>query len=76
MNVNVSPDAKAGQYLVARALSEGAESTDTSLVEEYVAQAADQFRVSITDGKDFILPNSKLTYTTRVRNMRSMSARS
>ncbi len=73
VNVNVSPDAKSGQYLVARALSEGAEATDTSLIEEYVAQAADQFRVSITDGKDFILPNTKLTYTTRVRNMSSQT---
>lgn len=73
VNVNVSPDAKPGQYLVARVKTDGDQATDTSLVEEFVAQSADQFRVSITDGKDFILPNSQLTYTIRVRNIGSQT---
>jgi len=73
VNVNVSPDAKQGEYLVARVQAEGAEATDTSLVEEYVPQSNDTFRVNITDGKEYVAPDTPLTYTIRVRNTSSIT---
>lgn len=73
VHVNVSHDAKTGEYLVARVLVDGTEDTDTTLVENYVAPASDQYRVSITDGKEFSAPGEKLTYTIRVRNVSSQN---
>lgn len=73
VNVNIDPDAPVGQYLVARTLVEGAEATDTSLVENYSPQSQDGFRISVTDGREFVLPETNLTYTARVRNTTSQS---
>lgn len=68
VHVNVKPDAQVGQYLVARAMVDGAEATDTTLIESYVVVPADTYRVSITDDKDFVMPGQSLTYVVRVRN--------
>ncbi len=69
VHANVSPDVPAGQYLVARALVEGAEATDTTLVENYVAPQGDQYDVSISDGREYALPGNTLEYTVRVKNI-------
>lgn len=71
VNVNVDPNAAVGQYMVARALVEGTEATDTTLVEYYVAPSADQYRISITDGRTYAMPGENLTYTVRARNLSS-----
>lgn len=71
---NVSPDAKVGQFLVTRVLVDGAEATDTTLVENYVPQPSDIYQVSVSDGKEYIKPGQNLTYTVRVRNTSSKSA--
>lgn len=68
VNVNISPNAKEGQYLVARVLVEGAEATDTTLVKASEIQQGDVFNVSVTDSKDYVLPGSTLEYTVRVKN--------
>lgn len=69
VHANVSPDVPAGQYLVARALVEGAEATDTTLVENYVAPQGDQYDISISDGREYALPGNTLDYTVRVKNI-------
>ncbi len=71
VNANVNPDAPVGKYMIARAIVEGQEATDTTLVENYVAVPADHYRVSITDGREFITPGQNLTYTVRVKNTSS-----
>ena len=73
VNANVRPDATVGQYMVARVLVEGEEATDTTLVENYAPVANDTYRISITDGREFITPGQNLTYTVRVRNTSSSS---
>lgn len=73
VNVNVNPSASNGQYLVARVNVDGSEATDTTLIEEFVTAASDTYRVSITDGRDFIQPETNLTYTIRVRNTSTQS---
>lgn len=74
VHANVSPDAPVGQYMVARAIVEGQEATDTTLVETYVALPSDHYRISITDGREFITPGQNLTYTVRVKNTSRNSA--
>lgn len=71
VNANVKPEATVGQYMVARALVSGEEATDTTLIENYVAPQNDTFKVSITDGREFITPGQNLTYTVRVKNTSS-----
>lgn len=73
VHANVSPDVKPGQYLITRALVEGHEATDTTLVENYVTQSTDTYGISISDGKDFVSPGEHVTYTTRVRNLDSVA---
>jgi len=70
VNVNVRPDAQPGQYLAARAQVTGeADATDTTLVSEQIQpQQADLFRISLSDGREYILPGEDLVYTARVRN--------
>lgn len=68
VHANVNPNAEQGQYLVARAITEGAEATDTTLVETYVPQPTDVYTVSLSDGREYVTPGEKLTYTARVRN--------
>ncbi|MFA5800786.1 MAG: hypothetical protein WC840_07625, partial [Candidatus Peribacteraceae bacterium] len=70
VNVNVRPDAQPGQYLAARAQVTGeADATDTTLVREQIQpQQADLFRISLSDGREYILPGEDLVYTARVRN--------
>ncbi len=70
VNVNVTPEAKPGQYLVTRALVEGAEATDTTLVKETVQPNANlSYELSLTDGKDFVWPGEQSTYTVRIKNI-------
>ncbi len=71
VNANVKPEAAVGQYMVARALVSGEEATDTTLIENYVAPQNDTYKVSITDGREFITPGQNLTYTVRVKNTSS-----
>ena len=71
VNVNVTPEAKPGQYLVARALVEGAEATDTTLVAESVQPNGTTYDLSVSDGKNFIWPGEQSTYTVRVKNISS-----
>lgn len=73
VHANVKPDATVGRYMVARALVEGEEATDTTLVENYVAPQSDQYRVSITDGREYVTPGQNLTYTVRVKNTSSIA---
>ncbi len=68
VHANVRPDAPVGHYMIARAIVEGQEATDTTLIENYVAVPSDYYNVSITDGQDFITPGKNLTYTVRVKN--------
>ncbi len=74
VNANVNPDAAVGQYVVARALVEGNEATDTTLIENYVPPPSDRYKVSITDGREFVTPGQNLTYTVRVKNTSSQVA--
>ncbi len=71
VNANVKPEAAVGQYMVARAIVSGEEATDTTLVENYTAPQNDTYKVSITDGREFITPGQNLTYTVRVKNTSS-----
>ncbi len=71
VHINVRPDATEGQYLVARARTTGSTAIDTTLVQGYVPTQGDQYAVSVTDGKEFILPGANNTYTVRVRNISS-----
>lgn len=71
INVNIDPNATAGQYLVARALVEGSEATDTSLIENYTPTSSDTYKVSVTDGLEYAQPDQLVTYTVRVRNTSS-----
>ncbi len=73
VHANVKPEATVGQYMVARALVEGHEATDTTLIENYVPVPSDRYKVSITDGRAFITPGQNLTYTVRVKNTSSQS---
>ncbi|MDD5054797.1 MAG: hypothetical protein PHZ00_00845 [Candidatus Peribacteraceae bacterium] len=68
-NATVSPDARPGQYIIARALVSGAQGTDSTLVTEDIQPAeSDQYSVAVTDNREFTLPFELLTYTLRVRN--------
>jgi len=71
VNANVKPEAAVGQYMVARALVSDEEATDTTLIENYIAPQNDTYKVSITDGREFITPGQNLTYTVRVKNTSS-----
>jgi uncharacterized repeat protein (TIGR01451 family) len=71
VNVNVRPDASIGQYIIGRAIVEGVEATDTTLVENYAPVANDTWDLSLTDNKDYIMPGEVLTYVARVRNTAS-----
>ncbi len=74
VNVNVRPDAQPGQYLVARALVEGAETTDTTLISDVIQQAqSNVFDLTISDGRDFIWPGEQATYTVRIKNTSTLS---
>ena len=68
VHVNIDPNAEPGQYMVARAITEGEQATDTTLLEKFVAQPNDIYNVSITDGKTTIQPGELLEYVIRVRN--------
>lgn len=74
VNANVNPDAPVGQYMIARAIVEGQEDTDTTLVENYAPVPADRYKVSITDGRESITPGQNLTYTIRAKNTSSQAA--
>jgi uncharacterized repeat protein (TIGR01451 family) len=67
INVNISPDVKNGQYLVARVNTTGAQATDTTLVDELNQPQSANFSVSVSDGKEYVLPGEQLTYTVRAR---------
>ncbi len=71
VNVNVRPDAKAGQYLVARARAGGSESIDTTLVQGYIAPEGNLYNLSLTDGREYVQPGQESTYTVSVRNTSS-----
>ncbi len=72
VHANVNPDAAPGKYLVAKALVEGDQATDTTLVENYTgASSTDAFKVSLSDGREFVRPGENLTYSVRVRNTSS-----
>lgn len=68
VNASVSPDARPGQYIITRAMVSGAQGTDSTLVTEDLQPQAEQYSVSITDNREYILPFEKLTYTVRARN--------
>lgn len=70
VNVNIRPDAKEGEYLVARAIVQGgAEATDTTLVKATGQQSQHRFVVRITDGLEYALPGQDLFYTVKVKNI-------
>ncbi len=73
VQLNVSPNAVVGQYLVARVRVNGSEAIDTTLVKNHVPEQGAQFRVSVSDGREFILPGTQNTYTVKVRNISSQS---
>jgi len=68
VNVNISPDAQPGQYLLAEAKVPGMTATDTTLVQESVQPQANHYFLSLTDNHEYALPGENLTYTVRVRN--------
>lgn len=68
VNVNVNPDAVPGQYMVARALVEGAETTDTTLISDDIQTQMNDFDLTVSDGRDFIWPGEQATYTVRITN--------
>ncbi len=71
VQLNVNPSAVVGQYLVARVRVNGSEAIDTTLVKDYVPEQNDQFRVTVSDGRDYILPGAQNTYTVKIRNTSS-----
>ncbi len=73
VNVNVKPDAVPGQYMVARALVEGAETTDTTLISSDVQTDGSQFALTLSDGREFIWPGEQATYTVRIKNQSEKS---
>lgn len=73
VNVNVKPDAVAGQYMVARALVEGAETTDTTLISSDVQNDGSLFALTLSDGREFIWPGEQATYTVRIKNLSEKS---
>ncbi len=68
VHVNVSPDAVAGQYLVARALVEGSEAMDTTLVQNDVPSQGADFQIGVSDAREYIWPGEQSTYTVHVKN--------
>ena len=68
VNANVRPDARPGQYIITRAQVSGAQATDSTLVTEDIQPQADQYVISVTDNREYVLPFENLTYTIRVRN--------
>ncbi len=73
VNVNVKPDAVPGQYMVARALVEGAETTDTTLISNDVQNDGSLFALTVSDGREFIWPGEQATYTVRIKNLSEKS---
>ncbi len=73
VNVNVKPDAAPGQYMVARALVEGAETTDTTLISSDVQNNGSLFALTVSDGREFIWPGEQATYTVRIKNLSEKS---
>lgn len=68
VNANVRPDARVGEYMVARVIVDGEEAKDTTLIENFTPTPADHYKISIADGREFITPGQNLTYTVRVKN--------
>ncbi|OGJ62499.1 hypothetical protein A3A67_04385 [Candidatus Peribacteria bacterium RIFCSPLOWO2_01_FULL_51_18] len=68
INVNVSPEVKPGQYLVAQVRVPGMSATDTTLVQSNVQPAASRLSVSVSDNREYAVPGENLTYQIRIRN--------
>lgn len=66
--VNVRPDAPAGQYIVSRVLTTGAEATDTTFIEQSMQPIGDLYHISLTDNHEYVLPGENLTYVVKVKN--------
>lgn len=77
VNANLSPYADVGQYIVARVQSEGAEGTDTTLVKEYqnLPQDSSIFKISLSDGAEYVVPGDTLRYTINVKNISDTARR-
>jgi uncharacterized repeat protein (TIGR01451 family) len=70
VHANLLPNIPEGTLLVARVLSQGEQSTDTTTVKGIAMPSlARQFAVSISDGLELARPGDNLTYTISVRNL-------
>lgn len=70
VHIHANPDARPGEYLIARAMADGAEATDTTLVQLYEPQSTTQsLSVNLSDDREYAQPSDELTYTIRVRNI-------
>jgi uncharacterized repeat protein (TIGR01451 family) len=70
VHVNIRPDAKEEQYMVARVVVEGgADATDTTFVKANEQRAQDRLRVSITDGLEYAVPGQDMLYRVNVKNI-------
>lgn len=65
---------KDGQTLTSRAIVDGIERTDTSLINYQLIEPGDQFRVSLDDGKQYIQPNGTSTYKLSVKNISNVAS--
>ncbi len=70
----VSEYLKDGQVLTTRAVVDGLERTDTSLVNYQIIEPGEQFRVNIDDGKQYIQPNGTSRYTLTVKNISNVAS--
>ncbi len=76
VQANLDPNTPEGHLIVARAIAQGTEATDTTLVERTVAPDTQALKVSLTDGKEYARPGEILNYTLKVRNDSTLSNKS
>lgn len=69
VSMNITGGAPAGKLLIARVLAEGAEATDTTMVDNPTIPYEKPLRLSVTDGKEFVRPGEETTYTITLKNI-------
>lgn len=68
----VSQYVKDGQILTTRAIVEGQETIDTSTISYLAIDAGAQFRMTLDDGKQYVLPGDEVVYTLKVKNVSNL----
>ncbi len=73
VQANINPNAREGLLIVSRVLTQGAEASDTTLVERAVQPQAEALKISLTDNREYAQPGEVLNYVIRVRNDANVS---